>query len=124
MSGGRASVEVVRAGMCGGDCGHCADGCAKRTLTVTADNPIGAKAGDRVFVESDSGKVLGAAVLVYLVPLLLFFGGYSAGAALKLPAAAFGGAGFVLGVLCAVLADRRIRRKKQESCRICTIIQE
>lgn len=67
--------------------------------------PIGAKPGDRVVVQSASSQVLGAAVVVYLLPLLLLLGGY--GLARGVGAAV----GFALGLLLAVWMDRRRARK-------------
>ena len=74
-------------------------------MLARANNPIGAKPGDRVVVESASSQVLGAAVVVYLLPLLLLLGGY--GLARGVGAAA----GFALGLLLAVWMDRRRARK-------------
>ena len=74
-------------------------------MLARANNPIGAKPGDRVVVQSASSQVLGAAVVVYLLPLLLLLGGY--GLARGVGAAV----GFALGLLLAVWMDRRRARK-------------
>ena len=42
----------------------------KATVDSRADNSIGAKPGDAVLVEAVSGRVLGYAALVFLVPIL------------------------------------------------------
>ena len=85
------------------------------TVAVIAANPVRAMPGDMVTVESSTSRVLGAAVIVYLVPFLLFFAGYFLCAAFRLSSgvsAAVGVAGFALGLLLAVLWDRRVRRQQ------------
>lgn len=103
---GTAEVLCRRVSACSGNCDRCG-GCQEgtpQTVSVLAWNPIGAGPGDRVVVSSESGKVLGAAAAVYLVPLLLMLPGIFL-------AGAWGGlGGFVLGLGLAVLADRRFRR--------------
>ena len=116
---GRAEVAVKRQSACGHDCSKCGGGCSElmvsSTVTVTASNPVRAMPGDTVRVESSTGGVLKAAVVVYLVPFLLFFLGYFVCAAAGLGggvSAAAGCLGFVLGVLLAILTDRRVRRER------------
>ena len=87
----------------------------------------GAMPGDMVTVESSTSRVLGAAVIVYLVPFLLFFAGYFLCAAFRLSSgvsAAVGVAGFALGLLLAVLWDRRVRRQQAISFCITAIAPE
>ena len=74
---GYAQVEAVRRSACSGDCDHCG-GCAsaKQYVLVRAKNPIGAAVGDQVIVETSSRAILGAAAVVYLVPLALLLLGY------------------------------------------------
>lgn len=77
--GTEAVVETKRASACEGchkkteegGCTVCTlMGGADRTLTTRAVNRIGAKVGDTVAVESETGRVLLYAALVFLVPLL------------------------------------------------------
>ena len=128
LPGGRAEVSVKRQSACSHDCAKCGGGCSElmvsSTVSVIAANAIGAQPGDTVTVESSTRGVLGAAVMVYLVPFLLFFVGYFAAAALGLPSggsAAVGALGFALGLLLAVLWDRRVRRQQTISFRITAI---
>lgn len=116
---GRAEVAVRRQSACGHDCSKCGGGCSElmvsSTVAVMAANPVRAMPGDTVRVESATGGILKAAVVVYLVPFLLFFLGYFVCAALQLSAgisAAAGGVGFAVGVLLAVLLDRQVRRRR------------
>ena len=86
LADGRAEVAVKRQSACGHDCSKCGGGCSElmvsSTVAVIAANPVRAMPGDMVTVESSTSRVLGAAVIVYLVPFLLFFVGYFAAAAL------------------------------------------
>ena len=80
-------------------------------MLFTAENRIGAKQGDLVKVESDTGTVLKAAVVLYVLPLVLFFLGYYLG---TLPGnfGALGGClGFVLGIVLVVVYDRKVVKK-------------
>lgn len=73
---GKASVSVERQTACGGNCASCG-GCAyKSILTAIAVNDFGAKVGDKVTLQSRSSGVIGAAALVYLLPILTFLIGY------------------------------------------------
>lgn len=110
---GKAEISVVRESACSGDCHRCAGcGAVKQTITVQAENPILAQPGSLVYVESSGKTVLGAALLVYALPLTLFLAGYLTADAL-LHRAAFwcGAAGFALGALPALWYDRRVRRR-------------
>ncbi len=109
---GTAVVLCIRESACSGDCHKCSGcGAAKEAVLITAENPIGAKCGDLVKVVSDSGPVLKAAAVLYIIPLVMFFLGYYLG---TLPGS-FGplGAclGFLLGVGMVVLYDRLVIRK-------------
>ena len=112
---GFAEVMVRRKSACAGDCGRCG-GCGEQaqTITVRAYNAVGAAEGDRVIVESAGRTVLSAAMLVYLVPLVLFFAGWAAGCAVGLPgwAAVCCALGFLLGIVPAVCYNRYLIRKK------------
>ena len=109
---GRAEIIHVRESACSGDCHKCSGcGAARETMIALAENPIGAKAGDFVNVSTDSAQVLGMAMLVYLLPLALFFIGYALGAWMGLSGGAAGGIGFALGVVLVVLGDRIAQKK-------------
>ena len=76
FKGGTAKIRVTRETACGGVCGSC-HGCgeAQKLIEATALNEIGACPGDRVTVESGTGRTLGLAALVYLLPVVLFLAG-------------------------------------------------
>ena len=110
---GTAMVIHVRESACSGDCHKCSGcGAAKEAVLFTADNPIGAGRGDLVKVESDTGTVLKAAVVLYVIPLVLFFLGYYLGDVLGSMGALVACLGFVLGVVIVVIYDRKVIKKK------------
>ncbi len=77
---GTAQVLRQRKSACSGDCHKCSGcGAAQQKLLFLAANPIGAKPGDQVILEAETGAVLKAAVMLYILPVLLFIGGYLAG---------------------------------------------
>ena len=110
---GTAEVIHIRQSACSGDCHKCSGcGAAQESLKLTARNPLGAQPGDTVTVESDSGPVLAAAAVMYLLPLILFFAGYLAGSLLWARGALTAGICFVLGILGSVTYDRLVLKKK------------
>lgn len=110
---GTAIVIHIRESACSGDCHKCSGcGAAKEAVLFTADNPIGARRGDLVKVESDTAPVLKAAVVLYVIPLVLFFLGYYLGTLMGNFGALVGCLGFVLGVVMVVVYDRKVVKKQ------------
>lgn len=110
---GRAEVIRIRESACSGDCHKCSGcGAAQQTMVLTANNPIGAQPGDMVVLESDSGPVLKAAVLLYLVPLVLFVAGYLLGEQLWQKGVFLSLCGFLLGLVPVKCYDRHLTKKK------------
>ena len=109
---GTAQVIHIRESACSGDCHKCSGcGAAKEAIVFEANNPIGAQTGDFVTVESETGPVLKAAVVLYMLPLVLFFAGYALGAALGIPGALPGGMAFALSIALIVAYDRYLAKK-------------
>ena len=109
---GSVSLLVQRVSACTGDCGHCGGcGAVGQSVQVTARAPFPVEPGERVWVESRSGAVLGAAALVYLLPLALFLAAYLTAQAFASGAGWWGLAGFALGLIPAFLYDRHVRRR-------------
>lgn len=111
-----AEVEVTRRSACGHDCAKCGGcgGLETQTLYVTARNHADAGIGDRVLIEGETGRVLGFAVLVYVLPIVLFFVGYAAASVLSVGSAVSalsGGVLFAAGLVAAVLYSREMKRK-------------
>ena len=109
---GTAMVIHVRESACSGDCHKCSGcGAAKEAVLFIAANPIGASRGDLVKVESATGPVLKAAVVLYVIPLILFFAGYYVGSLLGNLGTLVSCLGFVLGVIGVVVYDRKVVKK-------------
>ena len=110
---GTATVIHIRESACSGDCHKCSGcGAAKEAILLDAKNPIGAKPGDLVTVESETGPVLKAAMVMYMLPMVLFFAGYAIGAAIWNQGTLVGCLSFVASIGLAVLYDRRVVKKQ------------
>lgn len=110
---GTAMVLHIRESACSGDCHKCSGcGAATEKMLFEAANPIGARVGDLVKVESATGPVLKAAVVMYLIPMVLFFAGYALGDALWELGALTGCLAFVLSICLAVVYDRKVVKKQ------------
>ena len=110
---GTAEVIRIRESACSGDCHKCSGcGAQKETVILTAQNPIGAKAGDMVVIESATGPVLKAAAMLYILPVVLFLVGYLLGEHLWALGPVLGIAGIVLGLVLVKLYDKHLQTKK------------
>ena len=110
---GTATVFLQRESACSGDCHKCSGcGAAKEVMIVEARNPIGASRGDLVILETKTGPVMKAVGVFYVLPLILFFGGYLLGAALG-QGGLFGCLGFVLAIGLSVVYDRKVAKKEE-----------
>lgn len=115
LDDGTAMVFLVRESACSGDCHKCSGcGAAKETVLLKAKNPVGARRGDLVRLESATGPVLKAAAVLYMIPMLLFFLGYFVGDFLWQRGVLTGCLSFAAGIGLAVLYDRMIG--KTEKC--------
>lgn len=114
LRGGMAEISVPRKSACGHDCESCA-GCGMTGSSVhaLAQNPLDAQPGQKVVVESSNKTLYRAVLLVYLVPVVLFFLGYFCSSALQSEGARYAVAiaAFFVGILPAVWYDRRARRR-------------
>lgn len=129
LSDGRAEIVVQRQSACGHDCANCG-GCSAGSapqVTAAAVNGAGARPGDVVLVESESGQVLRLAAVLYLVPFLLLFAGYLLAAGpLGLGEGASAALGFgclLLGLGGSFLLDRRLRRSGTVALHIVEVIR-
>ncbi len=110
LPGGMAEVVVSRGTACGSNCASCEACVFQSELKTPARNPIGARPGQRVVIESKSSRVYGAIFLVYILPIILAVLGYfiswrlGAGEGLCILATF---AGIVLGGVIVVLSQRR-----------------
>lgn len=114
LENGYAEISVPRKSACGHDCEECAGcGMTGAAIRARARNDIEAQPGEKVVVESSTGKIFGVVALVYLLPVVLFLAGYllSAGLAEGVRyAIAIGSA--ALSIIPCVLCDRLFRRRE------------
>ncbi len=114
---GRVRVKVERLSACGKSCASCTGGCAdKNVITVDADNLIGAKPGQRVVIESSTKGVLGAALLVYILPIFFFLAAYilaALGGAGDAGCILISAGGFLLGAAAVVIFNRFVRQDRE-----------
>ena len=111
---GTAQVLHTRQSACSGDCHKCSGcGAVQEKMLLTVANPINAHPGDMVIVQSDSGRVLTAAAMLYMLPLVRFFAGYALVAMLGGNGALGGCLAFMLGLALAVAYDRLVLKKKK-----------
>ena len=105
-----AEVEVERGTACGGNCGSCEACVFQNTIRTNAFNKVSALPGQRVIIESRTSQVLGAALLLYIIPFVLLFVGYGIAAALGLQEGGcilVSGLFFLIGVAVNVIYQRR-----------------
>ena len=114
IDGRYAEISVPRKSACGHDCEECAGcGVTGAAVRARAENPIGARPGQKVVVESSTRNMLGIVALVYLTPIVLFLLAYFSTASLFSQGVRYllSAVGFAVGILLAVAYDRRLRRR-------------
>ncbi len=68
LRGDRAAVRLLKHTACG-DCGACHLGDDSKHITIECANDAGAKIGELVEIDLESPNVLGAAFIMYMIPL-------------------------------------------------------
>lgn len=74
----KAKVLMKKHSACG-DCGACQHGKENMKLKIIAANEISAHVGDQVEVDMETQQVLGAAFIVYVIPLFFLIAGIVSG---------------------------------------------
>jgi sigma-E factor negative regulatory protein RseC len=116
---GTARVMLLRQSACSGDCHKCSGcGAAKETMLLKAENLIGACKGDLVVIQSQTGPVMKAVGVFYVLPMILFFVGYWLGDLWWNSGALIGGLAFVAGIAGSVVYDRKVARKEKNVYKI------
>ena len=77
-----AEVAVARTTACGGNCPSCESCIFQSEIKTLARNRVRARPGQKVVIATRSRDIFGAAVLVYLLPVMLMLLSYTAAAAL------------------------------------------
>lgn len=80
-------------------------------MIFAARNPIGARPGNFVIVESATAPLLKAAAVLYMLPLVLFIAGYLLGMQWNL-GGLVGGLAFVLSIAIVIVYDRMVMQKR------------
>ena len=129
--GNKARVQVKRVSACAHDCSKCSGGCSEMMksapVSVLAKNHLNAKPGDKVIVASDTGSILGAAAMVYLLPIVLFFLGYFVAQSFisaEGGCIAVGGVCFAFSLVIIVLYDRMVKKRNRDLFHIVEICRE
>jgi len=129
--GNKARIQVKRVSACAHDCEKCGGGCSEMMksapVSVLAKNPLGARIGDKVVVASDSGSILRMAVMVYVLPIILFFAGYFVARSVAFTenaAIMTGGLCFGFSLVFMILFDRVMRKKNKELFTIVEICRD
>lgn len=71
-----AEVVVTRTTACGSNCGNCESCIFQSEIKTVARNLINAGPGQKVVIESKSSRIFGAALMVYILPMVLALAGY------------------------------------------------
>ncbi len=66
----RVTISVPRSSSCGENCGSCSGHCEISKMEIDIENTLYAQIGDRVEIESETKEILGAAFLVYILPIV------------------------------------------------------
>ena len=124
---GLAEVVVERLGICGGDCSQCDECRYENLMKSVVQNPIGARRGQHVMIETPTMGVFKGALAIYILPLVMLFIGYLAADALGLGealciVAAFAAA--ALGVVTAMLISRARHSADPTPTRIVSVIED
>lgn len=127
---GIASVMMLRASGCGGNCKSCSS-CDQQEHFVELINSVDAKVGDKVEVAANSGRVLRLTLLLYVVPLLFFLAGTVAGyvffqgrfESFELYSFLTGVVAFFASVLVLRFFDRRFGNRNSTQMEITRVIQ-
>lgn len=127
VNGTRAIVESERVSACEGchkateegGCSVCSLMGSNRKITTQAYNPVGARVGDLVSIESDTGRMLGYAALVFLLPLLMaliFFGITACFTESAILRGIFAGIGLVVSFIAMSFYSKYVQKKRCDVC--------
>lgn len=129
VSGDAATVAMPMSGECK-KCGICSVAADGRDVLLEARNDAGARGGDMVEIEIAPGRVLAAAFIIYMIPILMTIVGFLIGSA-----AAGGDPDASLPIVLAVvflvvsfvmvwLYDRRLRRTERRHAVVTRVLTE
>lgn len=113
---GLAEVLVARGTSCGEHCGSCSVCKYVGEIHTYAKNNIHAVAGDKVVIESKTSEVLGAAFMIYIIPMVAMLAAYLIAAAMGFGESVSVPAAFIAFLACVgvVTLYQRAKAKKKE----------
>lgn len=117
-----AEVVVSRTTACGSNCGNCESCIFQNEIKTLAHNLIGARAGQKVIIESRSSVIYGAAFFVYIMPIIFFFIGYALAYSMGLSEGLCVAVSFLTLILSAAFIVYSERRKKKEDKLVIEIV--
>lgn len=122
VKGRKATVQFDRKSACD-SCHMCAVTRDGMKVQIVIDNTLGASVGDFVCVQMGERFVLTAAVIVYIIPLVLVGIGVGVGSLLgELAQVLLALGGLILGFVIAFLLDRFVIRKRKGFAPVMTSI--
>ncbi len=124
---GLAEVVVERLGICGGDCSECGECRYEHLMKSIVQNPIGARRGQHVMIETPTKGVVKGALAIYILPLVMLFLGYLTTDALSLGEtvciiAAFAAA--AIGIVIAMVISRARHSADPTPTKIVSVIDD
>ena len=124
---GLAEVVVERLGICGGSCAECGECRYEHLMKSVVQNPIGARRGQHVMIETPTKGVVKGALAIYILPLVMLFLGYLTAYALSLGEtvciiAAFAAA--ALGIVIAMAISRARHSADPTPTKIVSVIED
>lgn len=117
-----AEVVVSRTTACGSNCGNCESCIFQNEIKTLAHNLIGARAGQKVIIESRSSVIYGAAFFVYIMPIIFFFIGYALAYSMGLSEGLCVAVSFLTLILSTAFIVYSERRKKKEDKLVIEIV--
>ena len=122
-----AEIVVKRGTACGENCGNCESCMFDENVKATARNLVNAKPGQKVIISSKSSRVFSAAMLVYILPMVLLIAGYAianalgAGEGICILASFIG---IVLGAVIVVLSHKKWKEKNPITFDIIELVEK
>ena len=113
---GLAEVLVARGTSCGEHCGSCGVCKYVGEIHTYAKNKIHAVPGDKVVIESKTSEVLGAAFMIYIIPMIAMLLAYIVAATMGFGENVSVPAAFIAFLACVgvVTVYQRAKTKKKE----------
>lgn len=124
---GLAEVVVERSSICGGDCSECNECRYDNLMKSVVRNPIEARRGQHVMIETPTAGIVRGAFAIYVLPLVMLMVGYAVAAAFSLTENMCILAAFVsaaLGIVIAVIISRLRYKADPTPTRIVSVIEE